>query len=575
MATQTTANLTPLQRFFRLLKVDKRQIGNIYIYAIVGGVVNLSLPLGVQAVINLLGSGQVSTSLNVLVLLVIIGMGLAGALQVLQLVISEMLQRKIFTRAAFEFAYRIPRLQGDTQRSHYVPELINRFFDTLSVQKGLSKILLDFSAAALQAVFGLLLLSLYHPFFIIFSLLIVLLVALIFRLSGPRGLDTSITESKYKYAVVHWLEEVARALESFKLAGHSPLPMKRTNTLVNGYLDSREKHFAVLKVQYISLIAFKVLVAAGLLILGGMLVLEQEMNIGQFVAAEIIIILVMNSVEKLVLSMETIYDVLTSLEKLGNVTDLPLENHKGSQVEETLSNNKGLAVTFKKVNLYEHNHQAILQDLNFQLKEGEKVALVGAPNSGRTILLRSLAGLHNQYSGTITFNQLPLRSLNLESLRSALGANLERHGIFAGSLMDNIRLKDESLPLERVQEILKVVGLEEFVMNLSEGLDTVMLPEGRHLSESIIGKILLARALAANPRLLLLEDVFFRLEQPAVKRLMEYLLSKDQPWTLVASLRKPELAEYFDKVLLLHDHGLEVIDQPEKLREHFAFNSIF
>lgn len=575
MATQTSANLTPVQRFFRLLKVDKRQIGNIYIYAMVGGVVNLSLPLGVQAVINLLGSGQVSTSLNVLVLLVILGMGLAGVLQVLQLIITEMLQRKIFTRAAFEFAYRIPRLQGDTQRSHYVPELINRFFDTLSVQKGLSKILLDFSAAALQAIFGLLLLSLYHPFFIIFSLLIVVIVVLIFRISGPRGLDTSIVESKYKYAVVHWLEEVARALESFKLAGRSPLPMKRTDKLVNGYLNAREKHFSVLKLQYINLIAFKVLVAAGLLILGGMLVLEQEMNIGQFVAAEIIIILVMNSVEKLVLSMETIYDVLTSLEKLGNVTDLPLENHKGSQVEDTLGTNKGLAIDFKNVSLYEHNHHELLKGLNFQLKAGDKVALVGAPNSGRTLLLRSLAGLHHEYSGTITFNQLPMRSLNLESLRSSLGANLERHGIFASSLMDNIRIKDESLPLERVQEILRVVGLEQFVMDLPEGLDTPLLPEGRHLSESIIGKILLARALAANPHLLLLEDVFFRLEHEARERLLDYLLGKDKPWTLVASLRKPELAERFDKVLLLHDQGLEVIDDPENLRKHLAFNSIY
>ena len=169
MSVTGTTAIPPITRFFRLLKVDKKLIGHIYIYAVVGGLVNLSLPLGIQAIINLLGSGRVSTSLAVLVLLVMLGMALVGMLQVLQLTVSELLQQKVFTRTAFEFAYRIPRLKGDTQRTYYMPELINRFFDTLSVQKGLSKILLDFSGASLQALFGLILLSFYHPFFIVCS----------------------------------------------------------------------------------------------------------------------------------------------------------------------------------------------------------------------------------------------------------------------------------------------------------------------------------------------------------------------------------------------------------------------
>ena len=202
--------LTPTKRFWKLLKPDSEEIKNIYVYAVFSGLVSLSLPLGIQAIVNLIQGGQISTSWIILVIVVILGIGLTGLLQIFQLGITENLQQRIFTRAAFEFAYRIPRIRLDALYKQYAPELANRFFDTLTVQKGLSKILIDFSSASLQIVFGLILLSLYHPFFVLFSFILVLLVYVIIRFTAKRGLETSLTESKYKYKIAHWLEELAR-----------------------------------------------------------------------------------------------------------------------------------------------------------------------------------------------------------------------------------------------------------------------------------------------------------------------------------------------------------------------------
>lgn len=576
MAYSQTSSLPPLTRFFRLLKVDRKQIGNIYLYAVVGGVVALSLPLGIQVIINLIQSGQVSTSLTVLVFLVILGMALAGTLQVLQLVVSEKLQQKIFTRAALEFAFRIPRLKSDTQRNHYVPELINRFFDTLMVQKGLSKILLDFSAAGLQVIFGLILLSLYHPFFIIFSLVLLGLMVLIFRLTGPEGLSTSLKESKYKYEVVHWLEELARSLDTFKLAGSTPLPMDRTDKLVTGYLDARDKHFGVLKQQYIYLIAFKVLVAAGLLILGGKLVLEQQMNVGQFVAAEIIIIMVLNSVEKLILSMETIYDVLTSIEKIGNVTDLPLENQKGNRLEPSEASSKGLSITVKNAAAYsQHDGNLFLDNLNLNISSGERVCIVGPRNSGKTLLLRLLAGLYETPKGSISYNGLPVNSLSLETLRTTLGANLDKNGIFAGTLQENITLGKPDISMETLQEVTTAVGLGELIQQLPQGYDSKLLPEGRHLASSVVQKLLVARSLALKPRLLLLENPFDWLSRQETNQLLEYLMDPKQGWTLIVSSRNPELAKHFDRVLLLLEGKLQQIADPSRLEKESWFNEVF
>ncbi|EMR01139.1 peptidase domain-containing ABC transporter [Cesiribacter andamanensis] len=576
MPQTVVTTIPPITRFFRLLKVDRKQIGNIYLYAVVGGVVALSLPLGIQVIINLIQSGQISTSLTVLVFLVILGMGLAGTLQVLQLVVSEKLQQKIFTRAALEFAFRIPRLKTDTQREHYVPELINRFFDTLMVQKGLSKILLDFSAAGLQVFFGLVLLSLYHPFFILFSLLLVALMFLIFRLTGPIGLATSLKESKYKYEVVHWLEELARSLDTFKLAGNTPLPMERTDKLVGGYLDARDQHFSVLKQQYIYLIGFKVLVAAGLLILGGKLVLDQQMNIGQFVAAEIIIIMVLNSVEKLILSMETIYDVLTSIEKIGNVTDLPLESQAGNRLDTSDATSKGLSITLKNAAAHSlHDNSLFLDNINLSIASGERLCIMGPRNSGKTLLLRLLAGLYQTPKGSISYNGLPASTISLETLRTTLGANLDKNGIFAGSIKENITLGKPDITNETLQEVLQAVSLNEMVEHLPMGYDAKLLPEGRHLSSSAIQKILVARSLAMKPRLLLLENPFDWLAPAETDKLLHYLLDPSQRWTLIVSSRNPELAKRFDRILLLLDGKLQEVTDFASLENETWFHEVF
>ena len=206
----TSESTRPLKRLLRLLAIDRRDILFVYLYAAVNGLVALSLPLGIQAIIGLILAGRVSTSWIILTVIVTAGVALSGLLQVVQLSITEVLQQRIFTRSAFEFAYRIPRFKTEAMRGIYAPELVNRFFDTLNVQKGLSKLLLDFTASGLQILFGLILLSFYHPFFIFFGVFLAALLGAIVYWTGPKGLKTSLKESSDKYRVAHWLQELAR-----------------------------------------------------------------------------------------------------------------------------------------------------------------------------------------------------------------------------------------------------------------------------------------------------------------------------------------------------------------------------
>ena len=382
---------SPLQRLINLLNLERKDILQVFFYAIFAGLVSLTLPLGIQAIINLIQSGVVSISWIVLVFIVIIGVALVGILSLMQLRIMENFQQKIFVRSSFEFAYRLPKIKFEELYNQYPPELANRFFDTLTIQKGTSKLLIDFSTALLQITFGIILLSLYHPFFIIFGVLLFILLFIIFKFSFDSGLETSLKESKYKYKVVSWLQEIGRNNFSFRKKINFEFGLLKNDKLVEEYINHREKHFGIIKRQYIQLIIFKIIITAGLLLIGGYLVLDQEMNIGQFVAAEIIILLVINSVEKIIIGLETLYDVLTAVEKIGEISDLEIE--ETNQEQSTICyNNISLSmenITFKFPNSTEY----VLKEIKLKIEQGEKIYLDGKNSSGKTTLIRMLSGL--------------------------------------------------------------------------------------------------------------------------------------------------------------------------------------
>lgn len=547
---KNTDILTPVRRFFNLLKVDKQEVFSIYVYALFNGIIMLSIPLGIQAIISFLTAGETSTSWVILVIFVILGVAFSGIMQIMQLTITENLQQKIFTRSAFEFAYRIPRIKFEAVDKHYFPELVNRFFDTLTVQKGLAKILIDFSGSSLQIVFGLILLSLYHPFFIMFSLVLVIIVYLIFKYTLPKGIKTSLVESTYKYEVAHWLEELARTNSTFKLAGESELPLTKTDEKVKGYLFFRKAHFKTLMTQYINLVSFKVFMAAGLLLIGGLLVINQQMNIGQFVASEIIIILVLNSVEKLIVSMETIYDVLTAVEKIGLVTDLPLESEKG----EKITPNGGMEIKVSQLTYQFKNESApIIDNINLHIKKGEKIGLVGNVGSGKSFLLHLLAGLYGNFKGNIVVNGHPIRSISIESLRTIIGDNFSKEDIFKGTITENISLGKKHITFEEIQEAVDVLGLRDFIESKKMGYNTELQSEGKGLPRTIRLKIILARAIVGNQKLLLLEDTYKQLPLEDKKRFLDYILDAEKKWSVLVVTDELEVAKKLDKVLVIEN----------------------
>ncbi|MFT6921817.1 MAG: ABC-type bacteriocin/lantibiotic exporter with double-glycine peptidase domain [Crocinitomicaceae bacterium] len=545
-----TSKLSPVRRFWLLLKPDKLEIRNLYIYAIIIGLLNLVLPLGIQSIINLIQGGEVSTSWLVLVGLVAAALALSGILQINQLRITENLQQKFFTRAAFEFAYRIPRIRLEQLFKEYAPELMNRFFDIVSIQKGTTKILIDFSSASIQVLFGMILLSLYHPFFIVFSLFLISIIIGIFYFTIRSGLKTSLEESKHKYRIAHWLEELARSNTTFKLAGNPNLPMDRINKQSSQYINAREKHFGILRKQYSLMIVFKVLVAVGLLLIGGLLVIDQQMNIGQFVAAEIVILLIVNSVEKVILSFETIYDVLTSLEKIGQVMDLELEKNGGMAPKQS---EQGIQLELMNISYkYPQEQRFIIDNLSLKIKANERVLITGRNDSGKSTLLYLVGGLLTPIDGSISIDGIPSKNYEYDQLRSQIGGYLRDETLFEGTLLENITLGMEGASLDNVKWAIENLNLARTIRQLGDGYHTRIYPQGKQFSKSTVAKILLARAIINKPRLLLLENSFSVFSTEDRLNILNFLLSREQQWTVLVSSSQPiDIPELIDQEIIL------------------------
>lgn len=546
-----------MRRFFRMLSLDRKEIGYIYIYAIFNGLINLSLPLGVQAIIGLTLANEISSSWVLLITAVTLGTAFAGVLQILQISLTEKLQQRIFTRAAFEFAWRLPRLKLEKLTQYYPPELVNRFFDTLNLQKGLPKILIDFSQASLQILFGMILLSFYHPFFVFFGLGLIGLLSLILRLTGPRGLSTSLEESDYKYQVAYWLEEIARTLTTFKLAGETTLATDRTNVLVKKYLGARKRHFRVLIFQFANIIGFKTVVTAGLLILGSILLIERQINLGQFVASEIIIILVINSVEKLVQSAETVYDVLTAMEKIGKITDLELERHHGIDFSEE-DNQLPMALKVKDLSFsFPGDPRPSLTQVTLEAQMGESICIAGFNGSGKTLLLTVLSGLYENAQGLLTYNDIPFRNYDPITLRGYIGDCLTQKVLFRGTVMENLTMGQPDITMESIRWTLEKLELTDYIHSLPEGLHTELVPEGPQVPESITRKLIMARSIVKRPRMLVMDDFLRNLERDERDRIGTFLTGCPL-WTLVAASNDPAFAAKCDRVYVM-DRG-SVID---------------
>ncbi len=550
---------SPRQHGYNLFKYvtkEKKDVTNIYFYAILNGLVQLSVPLGIQSIVSFVMGATMATSIYILIAFVVLGTWLVGYFRLKVMQIIEKIQQKIFVEFALAFAEKLPKVNLSATRKYYLPELVNRFFDTQNLQKGISKILLEIPTALIQILFGILLLSFYHPWFLVFGALVIICVIFIFRFTMESGIKSSIDESDKKYEVASWLEDIAASIKTFKLNSKTEIHVAETDKRVVKYLNERTSHFRVLVIQYKTIVAFKVIITLVMLVIGTYLLVNQQLNIGAFIATEIVVLTIMAAVEKLIISLESYYDVIAALAKLNKVTDLPEEDFGAIAFE---NQNSGFEIEFKEVNFAFNDYQMILENVNFKIAENSLNVITGSLGAGKSLLLNMMTSFYEPSSGRILIDKIPLINVDKISLRNQIGMFLEDMTIIKGTVYENIVLGQTHISAEQILETSEQIGIEDFSSQFSNGFFTNISETDTEISFSSKKKILLLRALVGERRLLILEDPLDGMDDAFKVKMREHLSNLKENTTIIVVSEDPEMIEIADQHLHIEEGTVKIL----------------
>lgn len=536
-AAHTLHHTTPYQRLRALMHLERGDLLALFAYAILIGLLSLAVPLAAQSLVNTIAAGVLIQPLIVLTLGVLGALLFAGVLRLLKLSLLERLQQRIFARIALQLAEQLPRIQNDVLTREYAPQLANRFFDVITLQKTTAKILLEGPAALLQVIVALLLMSFYDPYLLGFAVLLMLAVGFIVGVLGIGGLRTSIEESYSKYHVADWLEELARCQRSFKMDASAPFPSERADKLVVKYIQARRAHFRVIFRQAFGNYFLQAFACAGVLAIGGWLVINRQLTLGQVVAAEMVVVGALQGFEKLIRLLENIYDLLTSLDKIGYVTDLPSERENGRLIP---SSPTGASVSCRKLRFAYEGQRPVLANLDLELEPGEHASLVGASGVGKSTLAALFCGLHEPTQGLVRINGMDVRDVSLHSLRRVVALVGDNNEIFAGTIEENILVGRAYISHEDLQWAIDTARLTEELVRMPDGLQTQVVSEGRNLSRGQVQRLLIARAIVDRPQLLILDEGFTGIDERDKLDILDELYHPQHAWTVVDISHDPE-----------------------------------
>ena len=543
----------PLSRLLKLFQQDRNDLWVIVIFSLGTGIFSLATPIAVEAIVSTVQGGTqvLMQPVIALSLVLLVFLGLAAILRVFQAVVVEYLQQRIFVKVSIDLANRIPQVRlGDLDKAH-APELVNRFFDVLTVQKASAVLLLDGISVVLQTAIGLMVLAFFNPYLLGFDIVLIGAIAFIIFVLGRGAIRTSIKESYAKYHVASWLEEMARHPLAFKMGGGRSFALHRANELAGKYVKARKAHFKILFRQVLFAVTLQAVASAALFGLGGWLVINRGLTLGQLVAAELILTMVVGSFIKLGKSLESYYDLMAAMDKLGHLIDLPLETTVGEQLPHT---NKPMAVLVENVSFHHKGSERVLiRNMSFEVQPGETIALVGPHGSGKSSFLDILYGIHLPTTGRIDFDGRDVRSLHPESIRAQV-STIKGLEVFEGSLLENIRL-GRRISNEDIRSALKAVDFYDEVMGFPDGLNTELSTGGSPLSVGQIRRLMMTRAIVGRPRLLLIDEAFEDLNEEIRGPIIDYFIDPKQPWTLILVTHNRDVANRCDRQISFGPQG--------------------
>ncbi len=530
----------PLSRFVSLMRPERGDIIAITVFALVVGVLGLATPLAVESLVNTVAFNRYVQPIIVLAIILFVFLAFAGMLTVVKAIESEIIQRRLFVRVALDLGHRLSNVNLPALDKRNGSELVNRFLDITTIQKAVASMLLDGIGLVITVVIGMFVLAAYHPFLLGFDIALLLLMTFMIFVLGRGAVKTSIKESKEKYHMLGWLENIVANPTAFRLHGGDLLAMDQTDQMAAKYLEYRKTHFRILVQQIIFAVSVEVIASVVLLTIGGWLVINNELTLGQLVAAELIVAVIVGAFAKMGKHLEMFYDLLAAVDKLSQILDLPEADVGGYDL---LRSDGPLKLDIRDLSVIVGG-ATVLENFSANLAPGSSAVLLGPPGSGKSVLLEALATLRPPALGSIEVNGVDLRQLDHSHYTKNIGF-ARAIEIFDGTIEQNIDLHRPEISASDVQDALQFVGLADEIRQLENSLETNLISGGRPLSATQAARLMIARAIVGRPSLVLIDSLLDGLPNETAEDIISRLHSRPMPWSLVVATSRSDFVDLF------------------------------
>jgi putative ABC transport system ATP-binding protein len=554
-ALAQTRTLNQLFKFFvTILGPENKFYSLAIIYGIGISLLSLATPISVQMLINTVANTGLTPQLIVLSLTLFGLLLVAGALYALRIHLMDYFSRRFYARMVSEISLRAiyalnPFFDDDSKGT-----LFNRYFDIMIVKSRLPDLFVGGFTIILQTVVGCVLVSFYHPLLLAFNLLLALSIWVVWIIWGKRAIKSAMSLSHQKHATAAWLEGLAGSNGFFKSAKHIDDALQKTEAVTAAYMEKYVLHFRHHFSQTIGFLFIYAAASAVLLGLGGWLVIQGQLSLGQLVAAELVLSVVFVGLTQLGTYLSYFYDLCAAVEELSLFYDVEQEPISGDLAE--LSGDSRLE--FHNARGEARGHTVLL---DFEVKSGTRVFAQADGHASQRILTNFLKRHELPSSGYMSIAGLDFASLPAHQLRQEIIV-LDRPNVVEATIREFLLFSAEQDANEQILPVMKAVGLENTIEQLSDGLDTKISATGWPLSIAEVMKLKLAAAIIAGPRVLVLNELFDVMPSINTLKSLDLLQSKNNTTVIYFSNKRTDL--HFNRFLYLAREQQQVFEKYEE-----------
>ena len=533
-----------------LLKLERSILGIIASYAVAIGFFLLCVPIAVQELVSTFSFAMEPRMIFTLALFVASSLTGVAAFRVLQARAVETFQQRIYTRIAIGFTRLLPRLRDDT----FATPQAYRFMEADLLTRALVAMVADLFNVAVVGTIGVTMLILFHPFFVLYILVLILGFVGLLTLFGRGGFFITLEMSRLHYDIFGWIQNIAHNLPHLRAAGDSPYLLERTDTLTRLYARIRQRRSDTLTGrQYKAAALWQVAGHSGLLITAGLLVADGQLTVGQFAAAEVLVGNLLINMDTLARRMVAMFFTFVSCREMAAVFSLPTEEDDAKEdVPAAQFGAAGIHLTCRNLTYTGPDGTPIFENVSLDVAPGEKVAILCNTNHAKTALAKVLAGLHPPASGFVRYNDMNLIEVKRDSISRVRGLVLDSHPtLLDGTLEDNITLGRPTIDYQDLQWALRFVELDHDIDALPQGLNTRVSSLETNLSMSQILRLLVARAIVIRPQLLIFDGTLHNMLPATREMLLRRLCAKDEPWSVIFLSNDPNFSAFVDRRISL------------------------